>query len=518
MSDLTTWSRPFQAALVCGVLLALGMAGCAPLPSIAGERSAPPAALEAGFPSPTAIQSPTSGPVHLAERGSGVAQPERIPLIAEGVVSFSLTPQGTTIAIPPGQPAPLPSLSPPVPTATPTPTPTSTPTPRPSPTRSPTATPPPTPTTIPAPERQQMFEEVWQTVNTHYLYADFHGLDWEGVRTRFAPMVAAAESNEEFYTLLAEMVGLLGDHHSRFVAPGDVIQEDEQHTGVERRVGIGAKMATLPGGAVIQQVLSGGPAEQAGLQAQDQIVAVDGVSCAASSCPDICGPSGTHVRLTIVRQDNQVRDVVLTRRPVNARIAPVVRRLEGDIGYLSIPSLWVNDMTAYVSGALTDLVVEKPLRGLILDLRGDPGGWRNVLVGVLSHFVRGEVGVFFDRHQTTPLVVNEGSGPDLRGLPLVVLIDDVTASYAEVLAGVLQTEAGAFVIGVASSGNTETIYAYEVDGGARLWLAQEGFRLRNGVNLEGQGVQPDLVMDLDWTRYSEEEDPNIREALRWLNE
>jgi C-terminal processing protease CtpA/Prc len=219
----------------------------------------------------------------------------------------------------------------------------------------------------------------------------------------------------------------------------------------------------------------------------------------------------------VVRPDEHTRDVILTRRHVEGRITPAVRRLPGNIGYISITTLWVNDMADQVSGALTDLVVEQPLDGLVIDMRGNPGGWRDVLTSVLSHFVQGNVGHFYSRQGATPLTIQDTSGPDLRGLPLAVLIDRRTASYAEVLAAVLQAEAGALVIGVESSGNTETIYAYEFDG-ARLWVAQEGFRLRNGTNLEGHGVRPDIIIDLDWTRYSEERDPHILAALRHLGE
>jgi C-terminal processing protease CtpA/Prc len=224
------------------------------------------------------------------------------------------------------------------------------------------------------------------------------------------------------------------------------------------------------------------------------------------------------VRLTVARPNEPPREIVLTRRHVEGRISPRVRRLPNSIGYLGITTLWINDMDDQVSGALTDLVVEEPLNGLILDLRGNPGGWRDVLTSVLSHFVQGNVGVFFDRQQTRPLMIHDTSGPDLRGLPLVVLIDERTSSYAEVLAAVLQTEADAHVVGMPSAGNTETIYAYELVGGARLWVAQEGFLLRNGENLEGNGVQPDVIIDVDWTSYSEEQDPYILEGLRYLNE
>lgn len=367
-----------------------------------------------------------------------------------------------------------------------------------------------------AAERQRVFEEVWHTINDYYLYDDFHGLNWDEVRIQFSPIIADAESNEEFYTLLTEMVSLLGDEHSRFVPPGDVAGEQRAASGGEMRVGIGVMTRMTTDGLLIQQVFPNSPARQARLFPHDYIIAIDGEPCTPTSCRNLTGPDGSQVRLTVSRPGEPVRDLVLTRRPVEIHIVPVARWLEGDIAYLSIPSLWISDMPDKVSGALTDMVVEKPMRGLILDLRGDTGGWRNVLIEVLSHFVHGDVGAFYDRHGTTPLIVSEGSGPDLRHLPIVVLIDHMTASYAEVLAAVLQQERGAYVIGVPSSGNIETIYAYDLTGGARLWLAQEGFVLRNGLNLEGRGVQPDLLMSIDWASYSEQEDPHILEGMQWI--
>lgn len=99
-----------------------------------------------------------------------------------------------------------------------------------------------------------------------------------------------------------------------------------------------------------------------------------------------------------------------------------------------------------------------------------------------------------------------------------MLVDDGTVSYAEVLAGSLQARNRAQVVGVASLGNTETIYPYDFEDGSRAWIAQEGFKLPNGVNLEGRGVIPDKVSDRDWTQYSERADPHIVEALDLLKQ
>jgi C-terminal processing protease CtpA/Prc len=71
-------------------------------------------------------------------------------------------------------------------------------------------------------------------------------------------------------------------------------------------------------------------------------------------------------------------------------------------------------------------------------------------------------------------------------------------------------------VGSQTAGNTETIYAHTFEDGSRLWLAQEGFRLQDGTNLEGVGVAPSSVVDADWTRYSEDDDPQLLEALRLL--
>ncbi len=402
-------------------------------------------------------------------------------------------------------PSTLPTLTlthEPIPTSTPVPNPSSTPTGV------------PTPKPLSLVERQQLFDEVWHTIDEHYLYPDFRGVDWQAVRDEFAPQVETTLSNASFYALLDAMVQRLNDQHSRFLAPSDADQEDAFSSGHTAQVGIGVLTMPASDGELIQMVFPDSPAALAGLRPRDRIIEIDGLPYNAGK--DIEGPEGTQVQLTVWRPGATLHQVTLTRRAVEGRIGPTLRRLEGDIAYLSITTLWVNDMAEQVSTGLTAMVAERPLRGLILDLRGNPGGWRSVLTELLSHFVRDNVGAFFSKQGDMPLIIGAGRGPDLRNLPLAVLIDSGTASYAELLAGILQAEVGACVVGEPSAGNTETIYAYELSGGARLWVAQEGFRLRNGVNLEGRGVQPNVLVNQDWTRYSEEEDPGIRTALRLL--
>ncbi|WP_129627076.1 S41 family peptidase [Candidatus Oscillochloris fontis] len=385
-------------------------------------------------------------------------------------------------------------------------------TPSPEPTL--TATPLLTPTSLPLSLRQQILAEVWTTVNEHYLYADFHGLNWDALREEYAQQIEYAQSDEAFYRLLSEMVGRLDDNHSRVLAPNAAQREDVLSSGREEQVGIGVIALPLPDSLLIQHVFPDSPADRAGLEVRDRIVAVDGVFYTQAS---IEGPAGSKVRITVVRPGEESRDMVLTRRVIEGRIMPEAYMLPGGVGYLAITTLWVNDMANLTTQALSELTSEAPLHGLIIDLRRNPGGWRDVLVGILGHFVQGHVGDFFNRQGTIPLEIRTPIQPNLSDIPLVVLIDQGTASYAELLAAILQSEANATVIGLPSAGNTETIYSYDLTGGARLWVAQEGFHLRDGSNLEGVGVQPDLLLSQDWIYYSEADDPWIREGLRIIH-
>lgn len=368
---------------------------------------------------------------------------------------------------------------------------------------------------MPYDERVAIFEEVWRTVNEHYLYPDFPNVDWQALRSEYAARLEGEQDRETFYALMVELVSRLNDQHSRFLPPAAAQSENATISNNEMTVGIGVLLRPRPDGGFIQVVFPNSPAARAGLAARDRIIAVDGQPYQAED-GNLLGIDGSDVRLTVVRPGERLRDVVLTRQEVQNHIVPSYRRFPGEIGYVSIPTLWANDMAEQVNGALTDLVAEGPLSGLIVDVRSNGGGWLYVLSGLLSHFMQGQAGVFFSRDAVRPLEIGAPAGPDLREIPLVVLVDGETASYAEVLAAVLQHEQQALIVGTRSAGNTETTYAYTLTDGSRLWLAQEGFRLQSGRILEGVGVLPDVTIDVDWTHYSEEDDPQLLEALRLL--
>jgi carboxyl-terminal processing protease len=384
----------------------------------------------------------------------------------------------------------------------------------------PTISPTTTPRLLSEEERVALLDEVWSTVKDNYLYADFHGDDWAAARDRYEPRVRAAVSADELYSLLAEMVAELGDDHSRFLSPSDARAEDAQQRGNADYVGIGIVSSPGDRSVMVVFVFPGSPAERAGLMRRDRITHVDGqaLSDPRNEPSKIRGPAGTSVRLTVISPGRVPRDVDVVRERITGGVSPTAHRLgiNPAVGFLVIPDLWTGDMDRQVDRALGRLLDEAPpLTGLIIDLRGNGGGYRTVLENILGDLVSGKVGEFYDKNGTYPFEITPRALQSrLKGVQVAVLTDGGTESYAEVLAASVQVTGRGIVVGRPSAGNTETIFPYDFDDGSRLWVAEQGFRLPDGTGLEGRGVLPDEAVTEDWTAFSENNDPDILRALQ----
>lgn len=372
-------------------------------------------------------------------------------------------------------------------------------------------------------QRTELLDQVWQTVADHYLYADFGGNSWVEVKQRYLPRAQAAASPDEFYATLSEMVQELRDQHSRFEDPQRAFTQQALASGTDAYVGVGMLTLDYDDGLLVTTVFPNSPAAEAGIKRRDLIVAIDGQPVeGGGDLPAIGGPVDTYVQLDVRSPGSEPRSVSLPRRPVLAQYVPEVYLLpETRIGYVLVQSFWAQDMADRVGADLRQLLAANDgrLDGLIIDVRSNGGGWRSVLEGLLSHLTEGEVGAFYSQEKTYPLKITPSDVyPALKDLPLVVLVDRETESYAEVFAATLQASRGARVIGVNTAGNTETIYAYDFDDGSRLWVAQEGFKLPDGSNLENRGVLPDRSIGVDWMRFSEARDPHMVEAIQMIEQ
>lgn len=159
----------------------------------------------------------------------------------------------------------------------------------------------PTPTILPRADRDNLFEDVWATVNQYYLYADFKGVDWEAVHDEFKPKAMSAPNAPEFYLVLSEMINQLNDDHSYYIAPWQVEEEDKRINGDINFVGIGILYQSEEEAILVVYVIPGSPAEKAGLKRRDRITQVNGepLSQDEDEPTGIRGPVGTKVSLTI---------------------------------------------------------------------------------------------------------------------------------------------------------------------------------------------------------------------------
>lgn len=408
-------------------------------------------------------------------------------------------------------------------TATPTPSPTLTPSATATPTITATATREPSPTPWPTPsgplttdERALLFDETWQLINDQYIDPNFNGLNWAQVRAETRPRALAAPTDESYYEILRRMVQQLGDQHSRFMSPSEAFDHFAMSRNELSYGGLGLYTLPLPDGGLVLQVMPNSPAARAGVQACDRVTAFNGGGYWGDG-----GDVGTTATVDFFRPGVGAYQLTLTREEIHQVITVPAQILPGysrRIAYARVDTLWVRDMGSQLRDALAGLEQGGPLDGLILDLRSNQGGWRPTLQALLGLFVAGDLGEFSGRRQTDQLFAPAADqpAPPYPTLPLVLLVSDQTESYAEVLAAVLQAERGAVVIGEPTRGNVETIFPRRLPFSARVWIAEQGFRLRDGRTLEGIGVQPDVLDRTDWTRYACAQDPQVAMAAQWL--
>lgn len=397
------------------------------------------------------------------------------------------------------------------------------------------------------PDRQATFDAVWNEINNDYFYRtgrqnilfpNYHELDWGAVRQEYERVALEAESNEEFYQLIAAMVSELGDQHTGFLSPEQTEINNALFAGELYYAGIGVDLA---GADLILQVFPGSPAEAAGLQRRDRIEAVDGDPLPVDdfvalrevvesvnqllSRDQLPDDLGGPIVLTIRSPGQEPREVEVERDTGEAPIVPSGMRLPQDegIGYLIVPDFVAPDLQERVIEILEEMLDDGELDGLILDLRSNPGGSVALLQTFLGLFVEGHVGTFYHRDGTLPEPIHvdrQEFAEELEDVPLVVLTDDRMYSASEVGTAIMQDQGRATVVGVTSPGDVEVLLQSFYDDGSSLYLVRGVFALP-GTLVEGVGTIPDVPVLLDWTNYGFDEDPQILagiDAIRSGNE
>jgi carboxyl-terminal processing protease len=260
--------------------------------------------------------------------------------------------------------------------------------------------------------------------------------------------------------------------------------------------------------------MPGSAAEEAGLRSRDRIVAVNGDPCVRIG--EVRGPVGTTVELRAVSPGEEPRDLVVERRQVILDILPTTGRVGADptVGYLRLAALAGEPALVASLEALASFSDAGDVDGIVLDVRGTALGAPGVVVGVLAQFVDGNVGTLYTRDQGAPFIIEPGElRSKLTDMPVAVLVDESTEGEAEELAGVLQAEGRAVVVGKQTLGRSHGVRELPFPDGSLLRLVTTGLELSDGTRIAGRGIVPDVSVEADWLAFPESADPFLLQAL-----
>lgn len=285
------------------------------------------------------------------------------------------------------------------------------------------------------------------------------------------------------------------DRFSAFVPP-ERTQQQSQQLG-ENVVGIGVQIVKGDSGVRIDKVMQGGPAAQAGLQKGDEIVAVDGRSIPAGDLDAatslITGPEGTAVQLSILRNGRQQAQISLARQRVEIYSVTDVQMIDpsAGIGYMKLETFSANS-TKEMEQALMALH-QQNMKSLVLDLRGDPGGLLTTAIEVADLFLPNGTIVSTRGRNAADNTTETAKQPQTWKVPLVVLIDENSASASEILAAAIQDNDRGIIVGRHSygKGTVQTLFPLQTVG-ASVRLTTAKFYSPSGREMAGQGVEPDV--------------------------
>ncbi|HEY76561.1 MAG TPA: S41 family peptidase [Thermoflexia bacterium] len=355
---------------------------------------------------------------------------------------------------------------------------------------------PPTPTR-PEEETFQIFWEAWGIIQENY-YGDL------------------PDMRTVTYGAIRGMLATLGDEYTSFIEPDIAAILNEDASGTFQGIGAFVRMRG-DGKLEIVGVFEGSPAEAAGLQEGDLVIAVNGESIVGYSLYEaitlIRGPAGTEVTLTIERpKQGETFDVTVTRARLEI---PMVQSemLDGGIGYIRLHEFGAT-ATEQLEETLRRVLAEQP-RGLILDLRDDPGGWLSQAVQVADLFL-GDGIILIQRSYEGEEVFRSYDGDLAEDIPLVVLVNGGTASASEIVAGAIQARGRGILIGERTLGKGSVQRPYRLSDGSELRVTIARWYTPNDVAIHGQGLIPDIEVPMPEEGESGGEDPQLERAIEYL--
>jgi carboxyl-terminal processing protease len=398
------------------------------------------------------------------------------------------------------------------------------------------------------------FDSAWRVVRDSYYDSTMRGIDWVGVRDELRPRAAAVANRAELRAVISVMLSRLGESHFAVIS-GDRAPALEQRP-VEGDGDVGLELRIIESRLTVLRLDSAGPAWSAGVRPGWVLHAVEGVDAdsviasmalALEATPKplpfaavrffegmLGGETGTMVVAEFGDHTSIARTVRIVRTPVRGQaisfglLRTMVARVQHErverggrcVGVIRF-SEWMAPIAAAIDSAV---VAHADCLGIVLDLRGNPGGLAAMVMGLAGHFLEApdSLGTLRMRGTTVHLVSNPRYRQSVDGLVgprggrLAIVIDELSASTTEIFAGALQQLGRARIFGVASPGFALPARTTRLPGGDVLMYAVADFTLPRGGRVEGVGVRPDVEIAASRSDLLSGRDPALESAVEWV--
>lgn len=347
-------------------------------------------------------------------------------------------------------------------------------------------------------EEQRVVVEAWRIVNRAYLDDTFNHQNWSAVRQQ--ALKQPLDNPESAYTTVEKMLASLNEPFTRFLRPEQYRSLQVNTSGELTGVGLQIALNSKTGQLEVVAPIAGSPAEKAGIQSRDRILKIDGIPTTQLTLDEAAakmrGPAGSKV-LLIVERDGSPKEIQVARDRI--AVNPVVAQLQtspsgAEIGYIRLIQFNAN-ATAEVAHAIANLE-KQGADAYILDLRNNPGGLLQSGIEIARLWLDEGTIVYTVNRQGIQGNF-EAFGSALTHDPLVVLVDRGTASASEILAGALQDNGRAKIVGEKTFGKGLIQSLFELSDGSGMAVTVAKYETPNHRDIHKQGIVPDLNVATD---------------------
>jgi len=355
-----------------------------------------------------------------------------------------------------------------------------------------------------------LYNEAWQLISRDFVDPRLNGQDWSYWKNRYNSKIV---TRDDAYMAINSMVSSLNDNYTHFLPPKDA---QEQNMRIDARLfGVGIQVGLKDNILTVISPIEGSPAAKAGLRALDKIIEINHeptVNMALeSSVEKIRGPKGTPVTLTILRQHSK-RTVTLVRDEIVLKSVFTEPLSNPEVAYIRLSSFMSQDAPQEMLAALNK---QSKARALILDLRGNNGGLLSNALDIADMFLKqGAIVSVVGRAGDSKTFVSD---PDqVFSGPMVLLVDEGSASASEILAGALKDNHRAVLVGSTTFGKGLVQKINTLSDGSELNLTISKYLTPAGHDIHKVGILPNISVSLTLSDFEHNRDPQKAEAIKYL--